>query len=159
MNQGKYIFSQIMELISYKRFQTLVNKYSGDYKVQDFTCWKQFLCMVFAQLTHRESISDTMLCLKANSSKLYHLGIGQAVAVSTLTRANENRSFQIYEAVAMMLIEEAKQLYIKEDSLEVEMKNNVFAIDSTTVDLCLSAFWWASFRTTKAGIKLHTNWI
>jgi len=157
MNQGKYIFSQIMESISYKRFQALVNRHSGDYKVQDFTCWKQFLCMAFGQLTHRESISDTMLCLKANTSKLYHLGIGQAVAVSTLTRANENRSFKIYEDVAMMLIEEAKKLYVKEDSLEVELKNNVFAIDSTTIDLCLSAFWWATFRTTKAGIKLHTQ--
>lgn len=96
MNQGKYVFSQIMELISYKRFQTLVNRHSGDYKVKDFNCWKQLLCMSFGQLTHRESLSDTIMCLKANATKLYHLGIGEAVAISTIARANESRSFQIY---------------------------------------------------------------
>ena len=157
MNQGKYVFSQIMELISYKRFQTLVNKHCGDYKVRDFTCWKQFLCMAFGQLTHRESLSDTMMCLRANASKTYHLGIGEVVALSTITRANESRSYQIYEDLAKLLIKEAKQLYIEDDSLEVSLKNNVFAIDATTIDLCLSTFYWATFRTTKAGIKLHTQ--
>ena len=157
MNQGKFIFSQLIELISYKRFQTLVNKHSGDYKIKDFTCWKQFLCMAFGQLTHRESMSDTMLCLAANTNKLYHLGIGELVALTTITRANEKRSFKIYEDLAMLLIEEAKKLYLKEDGLDVDLKNNVFAIDSTTIDLCLSAFYWATFRTTKAGIKLHTQ--
>jgi len=157
MNHGKYVFSQIMELISYKRFQTLVNKHSGDYKVRDFTCWKQFLCMAFGQLTHRESISDTMMCLKANASKTYHLGIGDVVALSTITRANENRSFLIYEGLAKLLIKEAKQLYDDDDGLEVTLKNNVFAIDATTIDLCLSTFYWATFRSTKSGIKLHTQ--
>lgn len=157
MNQGKYVFSQIMELISYKRFQTLVNRHSGDYKVKDFSCWKQFLCMAFGQLTHRESLRDTMLCLKANASKTYHLGIGDVVSVSTITRANENRSYLIYEDLAQMLIKEAKQLYIEDDSLEVSLKSNVFAIDATTIDLCLSTFYWATFRTTKGGIKLHTQ--
>ena len=104
MNQGKYIFSQIMELISHKQFQTIVNRYQGDYKVKDFSCWKQFLCMSFGQLTHRESISDTILCLKANAGKMYHLGIGQVVAKSTLTKANENRSYLIYEELAILLI-------------------------------------------------------
>ena len=89
MNQGKYVFSQIMGLISHKQFQTLVNRHFGDYKVKDFSCWKQFLCMAFGQLTHRESISDTILCLKANANKMYHLGIGEIVAISTITRANE----------------------------------------------------------------------
>lgn len=157
MNQGKYVFSQIMELISYKRFQTLVNRHSGDYKVKDFNCWKQLLCMSFGQLTHRESLSDTIMCLKANATKLYHLGIGEAVAISTIARANESRSFQIYEDLAMMLITEAKQLYLDNDDLEVTLKNNVFAIDATTIDLCLSTFYWATFRTTKGGIKLHTQ--
>lgn len=157
MNQGKYIFSQIMELISYKRFQTLVNRHSGDYKVRDFTCWKQFLCMAFGQLTHRESISDTMMCLKANASKTYHLGIGDVVSLSTITRANESRSYLIYEGLANLLIKEAKQLYIEEDGLEVSLKNNVLAIDATTIDLCLSTFYWATFRSTKGGIKLHTQ--
>ena len=157
MNQGKYIFSQIIGLISHKQFQTIANRHFGDYKVKDFTCWKQFLCMAFGQLTHRESISDTMLCLKANANKMYHLGIGEVVAVSTITRANENRSFQIYEDLAMLLIKEAKQLYLLDDDLEVSLKRNVFAIDATTIDLCLSAFCWATFRSTKGGIKLHTQ--
>lgn len=157
MNQGKYVFSQIMGLISYKQFQTIVNSHFGDYKVRDFSCWKQFLCMGFGQLTHRESISDTVLCLKANANKMYHFGIGDVVAVSTITRANENRSYLIYEELAMLLIKEAKQLYIDDDDLEVSLKGNVFAIDATTIDLCLSAFYWAAFRSTKGGIKLHTQ--
>lgn len=157
MNGGKYIFSQIMELVSSTSFQTLVTRHQGEYKVKDFTCWKQFLCMAFGQLTHRESLSDTLLCLKANTHKLYHLGIGELVANSTLTRANENRSYLIYEDLAMLLIKQAKQLYLGESDLEVQLKNNVFAIDATTIDLCLSTFHWATFRSTKGGIKLHTQ--
>lgn len=157
MNQGKYVFSQIIGLLSYKKFQTIVNRHSGDYKIRDFNCWKQFLCMSFGQLTHRESISDTMLCLRANSAKMYHIGIGEVVAVSTITRANENRSFKIYEELAMMLIGEAKKLYANEKDLEIPTNSNVFAIDATTIDLCLSTYYWATFRSTKAGIKLHTQ--
>jgi hypothetical protein len=157
MNQGKYVFSQIIDLLSYKKFQTIVNRHSGDYKVRDFKCWKQFLCMAFGQLTHRESISDTMLCLRANAAKMYHIGIGEVVAVSTITRANESRSCKIYEELAMMLIGEAKKLYTNEKDLEVPIHSNVFAIDATTIDLCLSTFYWATFRSTKAGIKLHTQ--
>ena len=100
MNQGKYIFSQVIGLISHKQFQTLVTRHKGDYKARDFKCWKQFLCMAFGQLTHQESLSDTLMCLKANAHKLYHLGIGELVANSTLTRANENRSHLIYEEFA-----------------------------------------------------------
>ena len=157
MNQGKYIFSQIIELISHKQFQTLVKRHDGDYKVKDFSCWKQFLCMVFGQLTHRESLSDTMMCLRAKAEKMYHLGIGNVVAKSTLSKANENRSYEIYEGLAMILIQQAKQLYLGDNELEVQLKNNVFAIDSTTINLCLSTFYWASFRSTKSGIKLHTQ--
>lgn len=157
MNSGKYVFSQIIGLVSSTSFQTIVNRHCGDYKVKEFSCWKQFLCMAFGQLTHRESISDTMLCLKANANKMYHLGIGDVVAISTITRANENRSFQIYEDLAMLLIKEAKRLYVHDDDLEVSLKGNVFAIDATTIDLCLSAFCWATFRSTKGGIKLHTQ--
>jgi len=113
--------------------------------------------MSFGQLTHRESLSDTLMCLRANADKLYHLGIGEPVANSTLTRANENRSFRIYEDLAMLLIKQAKSLYIGDSDLEVHLKNNVFAIDSTTIDLCLSTFYWAIFRSTKGGIKLHTQ--
>lgn len=157
MNQGKYIFSQVMGLISHKQFQTLVHRHKGDYKVKDFSCWKQYLCMAFGQLTHRESLSDTMLCLKANADKLYHLGIGDVVAKSTLSTANENRSYLIYYDLSMLLIQQAKQLYLGNSDLEVELDNNVFAIDATTIDLCLSTFYWATFRSTKGGIKLHTQ--
>jgi hypothetical protein len=157
MNKGAYVFSQIMGLVSHKKFQTIVNQHLGDYKVRDFTCWKQYLCMAFGQLTHRESLSDTMLCLKANAGKLYHLGIGNPVAVSTITRANETRSYKIYESLAGQLIQEAKELYVDEKDNDVWLHGSVFAIDATTIDLSLSAFWWATFRTTKGGIKLHTQ--
>ena len=110
MNQGKYVFSQLISLLSHKKFQTIVKRHKGDFKVKDFTCWKQFLCMCFGQLTHRESLSDTILCLKANEDKTYHLGIGSVVSKSTLSTANENRSFRIYFDLAMLLIKEAKEL-------------------------------------------------
>ena len=157
MNQDKYIFSQLMALISHKKFQTLVNRHFGDYKVRDFSCWKQYLCMVFGPLTHRESLTDTMTCLKSNANKMYHLGIGEVVSLSTITRANESRSYLIYEELAMLLIKEAQQLYIDDNDLEIKISSNVFAIDATTIDLCLSSFYWAIFRSTKAGIKLHTQ--
>jgi hypothetical protein len=157
MNKGQYIFSQIMGLVSHKQFQTLVRRYKGDYKVKGFSCWKQYLCMAFGQLTHRESLSDTILCLKANADKTYHLGIGAVVTKSTLSVANENRSYLIYYELAMLLIKQAKQLYVGVSDLEVELSNNVFAIDATTIDLCLSTFHWATFRSTKGGIKLHTQ--
>jgi len=157
MNQGKYVFSQLMGLISHKKFNTLVTRHKGDYKVKDFSCWKQYLCMAFGQLTHRESLSDTILCLKANADKMYHLGIGEVVAKSTLSTANENRSYLIYEQLAMVLITEAKQLYLKDNDLDFHLQGNVFAIDATTIDLCLSTFYWATFRSTKGGIKLHTQ--
>lgn len=157
MNSGKYVFSQIMGLVPSTSFQTIVNRHSGDCRVKGFSCWKQYLCMAFGQLAHRESMRDTMLCLRANAQKTYHLGIGKVVSLSTITRANESRSCQIYEDLAMLLIKEAKQLYVEDDALEVPLKNNVFAIDATTIDLCLSTFYWATFRSTKAGIKLHTQ--
>lgn len=146
-----------MELVSHKVFTACVNRYKGDYKSKHFSCWKQFLCMAFGQLTHRESLSDTILCLRANASKLYHLGIGQAIAKSTLSNANESRDSKIFSDVAMILIEEAKSLYLGESDLEVDLKNNVFAIDATVIDVCLSAFSWAKFRTTKGGVKVHVQ--
>jgi len=157
MNQGKYVFSQLISLISHKQFQTLVRHHKGDYKVKDFTCWKQFLCMAFGQLTHRESLSDTIICLKANADKTYHLGIGSVVSKSTLSTANENRSYLIYFDLAMLLIKQAKQLYLGKNDLDVTVESNIFAIDATTIDLCLSTFYWATFRGAKAGIKLHTQ--
>jgi Domain of unknown function (DUF4372)/Transposase DDE domain len=156
MNQGKFVFSQLMALASSTSFSTCVNRYNGNYKTKHFTCWKQFLCMIFGQLTHRESLSDTMLCLSANSDKLYHLGIGETVSLSTLSKANEKRDWQIYADFAMVLIAEAKQLYV-DDQSEVELTNEVFAVDATVIDMCLSVFSWAKFRSTKAAIKLHTQ--
>ena len=110
MNQGKYVFSQLTELISHKSFQTCVNRYDGEYKVKHFSCWRQFLCMSFGQLTHRESLTDAIICLGANSSKLYHLGIGDIVAKSTLSKANENRNWRIFADLAKLLIAEAKSV-------------------------------------------------
>jgi len=156
MNHGKYVFAQIFEFVSHNDFDKCVDKYNGNYKTKHFSCWKQFLCMAFGQLTHRESLSDTVLCIKANSKKLYHLGIGSAISKSTLSKANENRDWRIYQDFAMILIGQAKKLYTGDSQLEVEIKNNVFAIDSSTIDLCLSVFPWAKFRKAKAAIKLHT---
>lgn len=157
MNRGKYVFAQIFDFVSHNDFLIFVNKYNGDFKVKHFSCWKQFLCMAFGQLTHRESLSDTVLCIQANSKKLYHLGIGKVISKSTLSKANENRDWHIFQDFALLLITQAKRLYQDDDQLEVEIKNNVFIIDSTTIDLCLSLYPWAKFRKTKAAIKLHTK--
>lgn len=157
MNHGKYVFSQLMELVSHKAFNSCVKRYKGDFKSKQFSCWKQFLCMAFGQLTHRESLSDTIVCIRANAGKLYHLGIGQAITKSTLSNANAGRDYRIFSELAMILIEEAKSLYLNESDLEVDLKNNVFAIDATVIDVCLSAFSWAKFRKTKGGVKVHVQ--
>lgn len=157
MNRGKYVFAQLFEFVSHNDFLKCVNKYNGDYKTKHFSCWKQFLCMAFGQLTHRESLSDTILCLRANKNKLYHLGIGQAISKSTLSKANENRDWRIYQDFALMLIKYAKMIYEGDSQLEINIKNNIFIIDSTTIDLCLSIYPWAKFRKTKAAVKMHTK--
>lgn len=157
MNHGKYVFAQIFDFVSHNDFLKLVKKYDGDFKVKHFSCWRQFLCMAFGQLTHRESLSDTILCIRANSKKLYHLGIGVAISKSTLSKANENRNWQIYQDFALLLIEQAKVLCQDDDQLEVEIKNNIFIIDSSTINLCLNLYPWAKFRKTKAAVKLHTK--
>jgi hypothetical protein len=146
-----------MELASHKVFYACVDRYKGDHKSKHFSCWKQFLCMAFGQMTHRESLSDTILCLQANAGRLYHLGIGQAIAKSTLSKANENRDARIFSDMAAVLIEQARSLYKNENDLEVDLQSNVFAIDATVIDVCLSAFSWAKFRSTKGGIKVHVQ--
>lgn len=156
MNQGKMVFSQIMEFAPFHVFKYCVNRYNGDYKARDFTCWKQFLCMSFGQLTHRESLSDTTLCLRLQKEKLYHLGIGSPFHKSTISRANETRDWRIFRDFALKLIEQAKELYTESSQLDINLKGGIYALDSTIVDLCLSVFWWATFRTTKAAIKIHT---
>ena len=145
-----------MDFASYDLFKWCVKLYDGNYRAKEFTCWKQFLCMSFGQLTHRESVSDTLLCLKLHSDKLYHLGIGKVVNKSTLTRSNENRDWRIYQDFALKLIESAKELYKSSNQLDVNPKQRVFAIDVTVIDLCLAVFCWASFRSTKTAVKLHT---
>jgi hypothetical protein len=157
MNQGQYVFSQVMSFVSHNDFNGCVSRYEGDYRVREFSCWKQFLCMSLGQLLHRESLSDTVLCIKSNTDKLYHLGIGNAVDKSTLSRANEHRDWRIFHDFAMLLIGQARQLYGVSSQLEVVVKGNVFAIDATVIDLCLSVYSWAKFRKTKAAIKLHTQ--
>ena len=149
-------FTQIIDFASQDLFKVCVNRYNGNYKSKEFTCWKQFLCMAFGQLTHRQSMSDTLLCLKLNSDKLYHLGIGKVINKSTLSRANESRDWRIYQDYALKLIDQAKKMYEGENQLEVNLKGRVFALDSTTVDLCLEVFLWAPFRSTKAAVKIHT---
>lgn len=156
MNQGKMIFAQLMEFTSFHVFKYCERRYNGNYKVKDFTCWKQFLCMCFGQLTHRESLSDTALCLRLHSEKLYHLGIGRSFDKSTISRANESRDWRIFRDFALKLIEQAKLLCADDNQLDLKLKGEIYAIDATVVDLCLSVFWWAKFRTTKAAIKIHT---
>lgn len=150
------IFSQIMDFASQDVFKVCVKRYNGNYKAKEFTCWKQFLCLAFGQLTHRQSMSDTMLCLKLNEDKLYHVGIQKAFDKSTVSRANEKRDWRIFQDFGLKLIERARILYQGDNQLDVKLKGKVFALDSTTVDLCLEVFMWADFRSTKAAIKIHT---
>lgn len=155
MHVGKLVFAQVMEVAPWHTFRRLVAKYRGDFNARSFRCLDQFLCMAFAQLTYRESLRDIEACLGAQPGKLYHLGIRGNVTRSTLADANETRDWRIYGEFAQALIRIARRLYAKE-SLAVELDNTVYALDSTTIDLCLSLFPWAPFRETKAAIKLHT---
>lgn len=156
MNKGKFVFAQLASLVVRYEFDKCVLRYQGDYKVQDFSCWNQFLCMMFGQLTHRESSRDIITCLKAHRNKVFHLGIKQIVAHSTLTRANENRSWQIYADFAMHLTSIVRPLYKNDIEFVCDLENAVYALDSTTIDLCLSVFEWAKFRKRKGAIKMHT---
>jgi len=156
MNKGKYVFSQIVGLVHAEQFNRSVNKYNGNYRVKSFTCWHQFLCMSFGQLTHCESLRDIVTCLNAHQSRLYHLGLTHGVKKSTLADANEKRDWRIFADLAQNLIVKARQLYQGNNDTEIELDNIVYALDSTTIDLCLNVFWWAKFRKHKAAIKLHT---
>ncbi len=155
MFAGKSVFSQIVEAIHPQQFQRCVERYRGDYKVRAFSCWDQFLCLAFAQLTYRESLRDIEECLGARPDQLYHLGFRGRICRSTLADANETRDWRIYADLAALLIKKARRLYAQEE-LAVDLPNTVYALDSTTIDLCLSLFPWAGFRRTKAAVKLHT---
>jgi len=156
MNKSQYVFAQVFSFVSHNDFNKCVNNYKGDYKIRHFSCWKQFLCMAFGQLTHRESLSDTILCIRSNAKKLYHLGIGTIISKSTLSRANEVRDWRIFRDFGLLLIEQARKLYLNDNQLSIKITNNVFAIDSTVIDLCLSVFPWAKFRKAKSAVKINT---
>lgn len=155
MNSGKTLFAQLMDYVPIHTFRQCVERYNGNHKVKSFSCWDQYLCMAFAQLTYRESLRDIQACLRAQQHKLYHIGIRGKVSRNTLANANKIRDWRIYADFARVLIREARQLYAKE-SLGLELNNTVYALDSTTIDLCLSLFPWALFRQHKAAVKLHT---
>jgi hypothetical protein len=155
MYTGRLIFSQVMDYLPKHIFRQCVNRYHGNRKIKNFTCLDQFLCMAFAQLTYRESLRDIEVCLRAQHNKLYHMGIRGGIARNTLANANKTRDWRIYADLAQSLITTARGLYINED-LGLELDNTVYALDASTIDLCLSVFPWATFRRTKAAVKLHT---
>jgi len=155
MNTGRTLFSQVMDCLPLHEFHKCVERYRGQYKVQRFSCLDQFLCMGFAQLTYRESLRDIEACLRAAGPKLYHMGIRGSVSRSTLAYANETRDWRIYADFAQVLIGMAQDLYADED-FSLELQETVYALDATTIDLCLALFPWAKFRKTKGAVKLHT---
>lgn len=155
MNVGKTVFAQVMEWVHPEQFGRCVARYQGNYKVSNFSCWEQFLAMGFAQMTFRESLADIEICLRSRGRQLYHLGFRSSVARSTLADANSARDWRIYADLAQGLIRRARKLYAHEP-LGLELDHTIYALDSTTIDLCLSLFPWARFRSTKAAVKLHT---
>jgi hypothetical protein len=155
MRSGKTVFSQVMEWIHPQQFHRCVARYDGNYKVYSFPCWDQFLAMSFAQMTYRDSLADIEVCLRSRPDQLYHMGFRSTIAHSTLADANGSRDWRIYHDLAQSLIVRARRLYADE-SFGVELQQTVYALDSTTIDLCLSLFPWARFRSTKAAVKLHT---
>lgn len=153
MYQDQYVFSQLVTFIDRSKFNRIVAKYGGDRYVKHFTCWNQLLVMMFGQLTNRESLRDLIVIIEAHRNKCYHLGFGKHVTKSNLAKANQNRDYRIFEEFAYYLVGEARKRRITDI---FKLGGNVYAFDSTTVDLCLSVFWWARFRKNKGGIKIHT---
>src|SRR5271166_2247845 len=149
------LFAQLMEFVPWTTFTRLVERYGGDHRVRTLTCAEQYRAMAFAQLTYRESLRDIETCLSVRASKLYQMGLREPVRRSTLADAHETRDWRIYADLAQRLIVQARKLYANED-LGLDLTNTVYALDSTTIDLCLSVFPWAHFRTTKAAVKMHT---
>jgi len=155
MNTGRTIFSQLMDFLPTHEFRSCVERYNGNYKIKSFSCWDQYLCMAFAQLTYRESLRDIQACLRSANQKLYHMGIRGKVSRNTLAHANQVRDWRIYADFANVLIGRARQLYAG-DAFGIELEQSVYALDATTIDLCLSLFPWATFRRRKGAVKLHT---
>ncbi|MFH1772422.1 MAG: DUF4372 domain-containing protein [Candidatus Omnitrophota bacterium] len=156
MNSGKYVFSQIMQFLPLHKFRKCVNRYKGNYKVKNFTCLDQFLSMAFAQLTFRESLRDIEACLRAMKNNLYHMGFRTStISRTTLAKANENRDWRIYSDFAQILMHMANRLY-KGDSFALDLKETVYALDSSIIKLCLSLCPWAYYQENHGGVKLHT---
>jgi hypothetical protein len=155
MNTGKTLFAQLMDVLPWTTFARYVARYGGDKCVRSLTCAEQFRVMAFAQLTYRESLRDIEVCLSAQAAKLYHMGFREPIRRATLADANESRNWRIHADFAQRLVGQARALYASED-LGPELSNTVYALDSTTIDLCLSVFPWAHFRTTRAAVKIHT---
>lgn len=153
MNSKKYVFSQLVDFLPQRVFDTIASRYEGNKYVRHFSCWNQLLCMIFGQLANTDSLRDLIVVLNAHSRKSYHLGLGKSVTRSNLAKANESRNYRIFEDFAYHLIGIAQK---KLTDKEFEIKGRIYAFDSSTIDLCLSVFWWATFRRKKAGIKLHT---
>lgn len=157
MNTGRTILSQLLDFASRYEFDKCVDKYGGNFRVRSFTCWEQFIVMAFAQLTGRESLRDIESCLGAISTKLYHSGVKSEIKKSTLADANEKRDWRIYAEFAQLLIQEAKELYKDDNDFSVDIDEIAYALDSSTIDLCLSLFPWAKFRKNKGAVKMHTQ--
>jgi hypothetical protein len=155
VNHGKTVFAQVIDFLPKRQFRRCVERYKGNYRVRSFTCFDQFLCMAFAQLTFRESLRDIECCLRAMKDKLHHAGIRGKISRSTIADANEKRNWRIYRDYAHILIRHARQLYAGED-FGVQLDQTVYALDATIIDLCLSVFPWAKFRQSKGAVKLHT---
>lgn len=157
MNAGKYTFAQITSFLSINDFNKFVEQYSGNFKVIHFTCWHQLMCMMFGQLSNCDSLTDLTVGLTAQKNKWYHLGMGTGLSKSNLAYANEHRDWRIFAGFANSLIDEAKIICRNNSDVLKSIKGNVYAIDSSTVDLCLNVFWWAKFRKEKGAVKLHTQ--
>jgi hypothetical protein len=155
MNSGQSLFSQLIDHLPSHEFRKCVQRYAGNHRVRSFSCWDQFLCMAFAQLTFRESLRDIVACLRSQERRLYHLGIRGTVSRSTLADANESRDWRIYADFAQVLIQQARPLYRGED-LGLDLANTVYALDSTIIDLCMTLFPWAHYKRAQHAMKLHT---
>ena len=153
MLKDKYVFAQLVKFLDNDKFRHIVDKYDGDKYVKSYTCWNQLLTMMFGQLSNRESLRDLIVALEAHAGKVYHLGIGKSVTRSNLSKANEQRDYHIFEEFAYYMIDEARR---KRQTEIFKLGGNVYAFDSTTIDLCLAVFDWAKFRSKKGGIKMHT---
>jgi len=155
MNIGRTLFAQLLDHLPIHEFRKCVERYRGDHRIKTFSCWDQFMCMIFAQLAYRESLRDVVACLRSQSQRLYHMGFRGRVSRSTLADANEVRDWRIYADFAQVLIARARELYL-DDDLGLDLSSTVYALDSTTIDLCISLFPWATYKSDQHAVKLHT---